>query len=140
MTLDILGNGTELYTPSEGIYNRCTRLYGRNHCANFNMDGMATDSSVFPTFWKLSLLFMMLGLAVMGSTVLTALLGCCVQSIGRKSIFDLSGVAQAIAGQFTQLCTYLVLFYSSLFSTRRRIALSNIYKFDWTQESLIYSE
>ncbi|XP_015179655.1 PREDICTED: lipoma HMGIC fusion partner-like 2 protein isoform X2 [Polistes dominula] len=38
------------------------------------------------------------GLAVMTMTVLAALIGCCVQSIGRKSIFDLSGVAQAIAG------------------------------------------
>ncbi|XP_058798354.1 LHFPL tetraspan subfamily member 2 protein [Phymastichus coffea] len=91
-------SGAELYAPSEGIYNRCTRLFGRNHCANFNMEGMATDSSVFPTFWKLSLFFMSLGLAIMGSTVVTALLGCCVQSVGRKSIFNLSGVAQAIAG------------------------------------------
>ena len=73
-------------------------LNGRNHCGDFNMDGFATDPIVFPTLWKLSLFFMGLGLAIMSSTVVAALLGCCVQSIGRKSIFDVTGVAQAIAG------------------------------------------
>jgi len=34
----------------------------------------------------------------MSVTVMAALLGCCVQSIGRKSIFNLAGVAQAVAG------------------------------------------
>lgn len=34
----------------------------------------------------------------MSVTVMAALLGCCIQSIGRKSIFNLAGVAQAVAG------------------------------------------
>lgn len=91
-------NGTELYVPTVGIYNRCTRLYGRMHCANFNADGLATDSSVFPGCWKASLVFISLGLAVMTLTVVAAFVGFCVQSIGRKSIFDLAGAAQAVAG------------------------------------------
>lgn len=93
-------NGTELFVPTVGIFNRCTRLYGQTHCANFNLDGFATDSIVFPPFWKASLFFISFGLAVMALTVLAALIGCCIQSIGRKSIFDLAGVAQAIAGIF----------------------------------------
>lgn len=68
------------------------------HCANFNVDGFATDSNVFPGCWKASLFFLSAGLAAMSVTVMAALLGCCVQSIGRKSIFNLAGVAQAIAG------------------------------------------
>lgn len=91
-------NGTELYTPTVGIFNRCTRLYGRIHCANFNIDGFGTHSSAFPECWKAALFFLALGMAVMTVTVLAALMGCCVQSIGRKSIFDLSGVGQSIAG------------------------------------------
>ncbi|XP_015608328.1 LHFPL tetraspan subfamily member 2 protein [Cephus cinctus] len=91
-------NGTVLYSPTVGIFNRCTRLYGRTHCANFNADGLATDSKVFPECWKATLFFLSLGLAIMTVTVMAALLGCCVQSIGRKSIFNLAGVAQAIAG------------------------------------------
>lgn len=95
---ETLGNGTELYTPTVGIYNRCTRLFGKTHCANFNVDGFATDSNVFPGCWKASLFFLSAGLAAMSVTVIAALLGCCVQSIGRKSIFNLAGVAQAVAG------------------------------------------
>ncbi|XP_053978552.1 LHFPL tetraspan subfamily member 2 protein [Hylaeus anthracinus] len=91
-------NGTELYVPTVGIFNRCIRLHGKMHCANFNIDGIATDSSVFPACWKASYFFMSLGLAIMSLTVLAALIGCCIQSIGRKSIFNLAGVAQVIAG------------------------------------------
>jgi hypothetical protein len=91
-------NGTELYTPTVGMFNRCTRLYGRIHCANFDVDGFATHSSLFPNCWKAALFFVALGLAVMTITVMAALMGCCVQSIGRKSIFDLAGVGQSIAG------------------------------------------
>ncbi|XP_063977967.1 LHFPL tetraspan subfamily member 2 protein [Diachasmimorpha longicaudata] len=94
----ITENGTELYYPTAGIFNRCTRLFGKMHCANFNADGFATDPSVFPSCWKASLFFLSLGLSVMALTVFAALLGCCVQSIGRKSIFNLAGVAQAVAG------------------------------------------
>lgn len=96
--LKISENGTELYTPTVGIFNRCTRLFGKMHCANFNVDGFATDSNVFPGCWKASLFFLSAGLAAMSVTVMAALLGCCVQSIGRKSIFNLAGVAQAVAG------------------------------------------
>jgi hypothetical protein len=96
-----------------GIYNRCTRLFGRNHCGNFNMEGLATDSTVFPECWKATLFFMALGLAVMGCTVVAAILGCCVQSIGRKSIFNLAGVAQAIAGNSCMLSSSPSLSYIS---------------------------
>ncbi|XP_043263281.1 LHFPL tetraspan subfamily member 2 protein [Colletes gigas] len=91
-------NGSELYVPTVGIFNRCIRLHGKTHCGNFNVDGFATDSSVFPGCWKASYFFLLLGLAIMATTVLAALIGCCVQSIGRKSIFNLAGVAQVVAG------------------------------------------
>lgn len=92
-------NGSESYVPTVGIFNRCIRLHGKKtHCANFNLDGFATDSSVFPGCWKASYFFLSFGLAIMAMTVLAALVGCCMQSIGRKSIFNLAGVAQVIAG------------------------------------------
>ncbi|PBC29508.1 Lipoma HMGIC fusion partner [Apis cerana cerana] len=91
-------NGSESYVPTVGIFNRCIRLHGKKtHCANFNLDGFATDSSVFPGCWKASYFFLSFGLAIMAMTVLAALVGCCMQSIGRKSIFNLAGVAQVIA-------------------------------------------
>ncbi|XP_066587747.1 LHFPL tetraspan subfamily member 2 protein [Prorops nasuta] len=98
LTIKDSNNGTELYVPTVGIFNRCIRLHGKMNCANFNVEGFSTASTVFPTCWKASLFFLSLGLAVMAMTILAALLGCCVQSIGRKSIFNLAGVAQAVAG------------------------------------------
>lgn len=98
-----LGNGSKLLDiPTVGIFNRCTRLsgtFGRLNCGNFNVHGFATDSSVFPGCWKASLFFLALGLTVMAISVFAAFLGCCVQSICRKSIFNLTGVVQAFAGK-----------------------------------------
>lgn len=54
---------------------------------------------MFPTAYKATLFFFSLGLAMMAITVLAALLGCCKQSIGRKSIFNIAGAAQALAGE-----------------------------------------
>ncbi|KAG8281604.1 LHFPL tetraspan subfamily member 2 protein-like [Homalodisca vitripennis] len=91
-------NGT--IVPTVGIFNRCTRIKGQNNCAVFAMDGLATDSSVFPSFWKVSLVLFALGLVVMVLTTMAALVSCCVQSINRKSIFTLTGTVQATAGLF----------------------------------------
>lgn len=94
----VLDNGTEEFTPSIGIYNRCVWMNGHKHCGNFNIEGFATPNTVFPLVWKVSLIMMMNGLGIMAVTVLVALIGCCLQSCCGKSIFDLAGVAQAMAG------------------------------------------
>lgn len=52
--LNISENGT--LVPSVGIFNRCTRIRGQSNCAVFAMDGLATDSVVFPTMWKVLIL------------------------------------------------------------------------------------
>ena len=87
-----------MYSPSVGLYNRCTRSHGRHHCGPFALQGLSTDSEVFPTWWKASLVFFCIGLCIMALTVLTSVLSCCIQSVFRKSIFTVSGAAQTIAG------------------------------------------
>ncbi|XP_046475810.1 LHFPL tetraspan subfamily member 2a protein [Neodiprion pinetum] len=82
---------------SEDIEN-ATALHGKPNWEDFNFDGLATLSSTSPDCWKAAFFFLALGLAVMTATVVAALIGCCVQSVGKKSIFDLAGVAQSIAG------------------------------------------
>ena len=94
-----IGNGTELDIPTLGIFNRCKRINGRSNCANFDSEGFATDSSRFPGCWKATFFFLSLGLVIMAITIFAALLGCCIQSVGKKSIFNLAGVGQAIAGK-----------------------------------------
>ncbi|XP_054263198.1 LHFPL tetraspan subfamily member 2a protein-like [Macrosteles quadrilineatus] len=91
-------NGT--IVPSVGIFNRCTRIKHQNNCAVFAMDGLATDSGVFPSLWKLSLVLFVLGLVVMVLSTMAAIISCCVQSINRKSIFTITGTVQATAGLF----------------------------------------
>lgn len=94
------GSNRMVDIPTLGIFNRCILLNGRSNCANFDSEGFATDPARFPSCWKATFIFMSLGLFVMGTTVLAALLGCYVQSVGRKSIFNLAGVGQAVAGLF----------------------------------------
>ncbi|XP_063227832.1 LHFPL tetraspan subfamily member 2 protein [Bacillus rossius redtenbacheri] len=93
-------NGTAVFFPSVGVYSRCVRLHGRQSCGPFAARGLATDPQVFPPCWKAALVFLAAGLAVMALTVLSSVLSSCVQSVCRKSIFTLSGAAQAVAGIF----------------------------------------
>ncbi|CAN7980810.1 unnamed protein product [Ixodes pacificus] len=55
-------------------------------------------SDEFPSPWKAGLAFFAGGLALMAATVLSSVLGCCVRSVLKKSIFTVSGTVQAIAG------------------------------------------
>lgn len=92
----------ELYSPTLGIYNRCIKIHKINqiysdNCAPF-VTSFGMPSEQFPNFWKAALVFFACGLALMVFTVITSLLGCCVRSIVRKSIFTVSGTIQAIAG------------------------------------------
>ncbi|XP_067003719.1 LHFPL tetraspan subfamily member 2 protein [Anabrus simplex] len=93
-------NTSELFSPTVGIYTRCTWMSGRQHCGPFNLHGLGTDSVVFPPCWKAAMVFLCLGLAIMTLTVLAAVLSCCFQSVFRKSIFTTSGAAQVVAGIF----------------------------------------
>jgi len=62
---------------------------------------------------------MSLGLAVMAITVIAAFLGYCVQSICRKSIFNVAGVIQGVAAIFYVLG--VVLYLGGLGAKRVRI-------------------
>ncbi|XP_023235304.1 LHFPL tetraspan subfamily member 2a protein-like [Centruroides sculpturatus] len=104
-------NNNELFSPTLGIYNRCTKLHEINqlftdNCAPFVTSfGMPSDD--FPNFWKAALVFFACGLVLMIFTVFTSLLGCCIRSIVRKSIFTISGTIQAIAGKFNTVFKFL---------------------------------
>ncbi|VEN39691.1 unnamed protein product [Callosobruchus maculatus] len=96
----IFGNETVTYTPSLGVYSTCGKPIGLNHpvCTLLAVRGFATDSHIFPDVWKAATVFLALGLSVTAVTVCTGLMSCCFQSIFKKSIFNISGVAQAVAG------------------------------------------
>jgi len=111
----------QVYVPTLGIYNRCTKIHDIDHvftdsCAPYITGGFSMDTNDFPHFWKAALVFLSIGLALMVFTVVTSLLGCCIRAIARKSIFTISGTVQAVAGLFFILG---LLMYPAGWGTRR---------------------
>lgn len=97
-----LKNEDDIYAPTLGIYNRCTKLHQidqlfTDNCAPF-VTSFGMPSEEFPNFWKASLVFFACGLSLMAFTVLASVLGCCLRSIAKKSIFTIAGTVQAISG------------------------------------------
>ena len=92
-----------LYQPSIGIYNRCRKIQRsiggvpELNCYKYASGFMDIPSAA----WRACLFFLCLGAFLLGVVALMSLIGFCVQSVGRKSIFSLGGVIQAMAGNFT---------------------------------------
>ncbi|XP_016928670.1 LHFPL tetraspan subfamily member 2 protein [Drosophila suzukii] len=93
---------------SVGIYTRCKVMQdGGFHCGRFDLDGLATDSSVYPPEWKAAMFFVSLGFSLMSLTVLLTLLTCCRQSAFGKSIHNMTACAQVVAGISVMLALFL---------------------------------
>ncbi|CAH1252232.1 LHFPL2 [Branchiostoma lanceolatum] len=89
----------EYYRPTIGIYNRCTSLHYFGEIFHDSCGPYITSFSELPSnFWKATLVFMGMGILLLVIVVFTSLLGFCVHAIGKKSIFNISGLLQAIAG------------------------------------------
>ena len=89
-----------LYRPSIGIYNRCRKIHrsvGGNpelNCYKFARDFMDIPSAA----WRACLFFLCFGTFLLAIAVFMSIVGFCVQSIGKKSIFSVGGVIQSLAG------------------------------------------
>ena len=89
-----------MYRPSVGIYNRCKKIQkviGGDpilNCYSYIRDFMEIPSAA----WKACMVFLCFGTFLLGVAVIMSLVGFCVQSVGKKSIFSLGGLIQAIAG------------------------------------------
>lgn len=120
----VFDNETVLYRPSVGVYAKCNRPINFNYpvCTLLAVKGLATDSHIFPTLWKASVVFLTFGksyhsdvtelvvviryenckisgLSIMSVTVCLGIISCCFQSIFKKSIFNISGAVQVLAGK-----------------------------------------
>lgn len=91
-----------MYRPSVGIYNRCKKIQkviGGDpvlNCYSYIKDFMEIPSGA----WKACMVFLCFGTFLLGVAVIMSLIGFCVQSVGKKSIFSLGGLIQAIAALF----------------------------------------
>ncbi|KAH8254293.1 hypothetical protein KR032_009415 [Drosophila birchii] len=93
---------------SVGIYTRCKVMQeGGFHCGRFDLDGLATDSSVYPGEWKAAMFFVSLGFTLLSVTVLLTLLTCCRQSAFGKSIHNMTACAQVVSGISVMLALFL---------------------------------
>lgn len=84
----------EYFTPTIGLFNRCTKLqkYGRvyhDNCASF-VTGFDMHPEDFPNYWKASLVFFAAAGVMLIFTVVTATFSLCVRSMCGKSIFTVS--------------------------------------------------
>ncbi|ALC42362.1 CG3770 [Drosophila busckii] len=94
--------------PSVGIYTRCKHMLERGyHCGRFDLDGFATEGSVYPAEWKAAMFFMSLGLMLLSITVGATLLSCCRQALWGKSLHNLTACAQVLAGISVMLALFL---------------------------------
>ncbi|XP_017120231.1 LHFPL tetraspan subfamily member 2 protein [Drosophila elegans] len=94
---------------SVGIYTRCKVMQegGLYHCGRFDLDGLATDSNVYPGEWKAAMFFASLGCSLLSVTVLLTLLTCCRQSAFGKSIHNMTACAQVVAAISVMLALFL---------------------------------
>lgn len=112
-------NETITYTASVGVYTKCSKplTVEGPPCTAIAVRGLATDSNVFPGAWKAATVFLITGglipaasqinstvsgLMIMSATVFLGLVSCRVQSLFKKSIFTMSGAAQAVAGKLSE--------------------------------------
>lgn len=93
------GGSSEPYRPTLGIYGRCIKLasYWREtlcgpYAENFN--------EIASGFWQATAIFLAIGILFLCAVAFVSVFTMCVQSIMKKSIFNVCGLIQGIAGLF----------------------------------------
>ena len=109
----VYDNADRTYNPTIGIFNRCTKVHHfggmqSDSCATY-ITGFDMPSSDFPDFWKSALIFFIIAVVLLGTTVITSVFSLCIRAVFRKSIFTVSGLVQSISGRYQThtLYTYL---------------------------------
>lgn len=90
------------YRPSLGLYSRCLRLANRGggvSCGPY----AGTFSEVASGFWQAAMLFLAAGILVLAVVACISIFSMCFQSILRKSIFNICGLMQAVAGRLVSI-------------------------------------
>ncbi|KAK3523960.1 hypothetical protein QTP70_016769 [Hemibagrus guttatus] len=86
---------TEAYHPTLGLFGRCV-FVGRVMCGPYAL----TFNEIASGFWKAAAIFLATGILLLSAVAFTSIFTICFQSIMRKSIFNVCGLLQGIAGLF----------------------------------------
>ncbi|XP_070690048.1 LHFPL tetraspan subfamily member 2a protein-like [Pempheris klunzingeri] len=92
-----VGVDSREYRPSLGLYSRCLRIGTRAvgvTCGPY----AGTFGEVASGFWQAAMLFLAAGTLILGGVACISIFSLCFQSIMKKSIFNICGLLQAIAG------------------------------------------
>ena len=101
------------FTPTIGIFNRCTRLHHyrnideRETCANF-VTGYDMPDEEFPDAWKAALIFFAFTVLVLLFVTVMSIISLCTRSVCGKSIFTVCGLLQSIAGKCLIILSVIV--------------------------------
>lgn len=93
----------EAYRPTLGLFGRCV-FVGRVMCGPYAL----TFNEIASGFWKAAAIFLAIGILLLSAVAFTSIFTICFQSIMRKSIFNVCGLLQGIAGKQTNkhMCTH----------------------------------
>ncbi|XP_039103370.1 LHFPL tetraspan subfamily member 2 protein [Hyaena hyaena] len=99
---DRSGGSSEPYHPTLGIYARCIRNPGMQHVQRETLCGpyAETFGEIASGFWQATAIFLAVGIFILCMVALVSVFTMCVQSIMKKSIFNVCGLLQGIAGLF----------------------------------------
>ncbi|KAK1803326.1 hypothetical protein P4O66_004108 [Electrophorus voltai] len=89
----------EAYRPTLGLYGRCIRL---PHLRRGVLCGPYAGhfGEIASGFWQAATIFLAAGILLLGGVAFVSVFTMCFQSIMKKSIFNVCGLLQAIAGLF----------------------------------------
>uniref|UniRef100_A0A8C5SFE1 LHFPL tetraspan subfamily member 2 n=1 Tax=Laticauda laticaudata TaxID=8630 RepID=A0A8C5SFE1_LATLA len=90
------------YRPTLGIYGRCTRIEHLQSSMPDTSCGPYADnfSEIASGFWQATAIFLAVGILILCAVAFVSVFTMCVQSIMKKSIFNVCGLLQGIAGLF----------------------------------------
>lgn len=95
------GGSLEPHHPTLGIYARCIRNPGVQHFQRETLCGpyAETFGEIASGFWQATAIFLAVGIFILCMVALVSVFTMCVQSIMKKSIFNVCGLLQGIAGR-----------------------------------------
>lgn len=94
------GGPQEPYRPTLGIYGRCTRISHMQFSRRDTLCGPYAENfgEIASGFWQATAIFLALGIMILCTVAFVSVFTMCVQSIMKKSIFNVCGLLQGIAG------------------------------------------
>ncbi|XP_051876651.1 LOW QUALITY PROTEIN: LHFPL tetraspan subfamily member 2b [Pristis pectinata] len=90
------------YHPTLGIYNRCVKLPHLVNLKRGSLCGPYAESfnEIASGFWQATAIFLAMGILILCAVAFVSVFTMCVQSFLKKSIFNICGLLQGIAGLF----------------------------------------